>query len=439
MARDLTEGGIVKTILVTSLPMVFAFLLHSAFNLVDAYFVGQLSAEALAAVSVGFPVVFMMIALASGLGVGTTSLIARKVGKKDIKGAGEAAEHALLMAVVLVLFFTVAGLLSAGTLFDMMGIEAEVKELALEYINIILLGSVAMFLAMTANSIIRGEGEMMFPMAVMGFAAILNMVLDPIFIFDLGLGVRGAALATVISRVVGLSILAGYIIQERTWVRLKFHRFRFNMSHVKGILSVGIPQSLSNFSMSVGIFLLTIIVADFGTEAIAAFGIGFRLDSIALLPGLGVMMAVVSLVGQNVGAGRYDRAEEMTIKAGVMAVVFMSAIGLFFFLFSEQIVSVFNSDPLVVAYGSSMLRILPLSYLLMGLGMAVSGAFMGSGHARPALAITFLRVIVLSVPLAYVLSRSMGVEGIWLGIMISSIIASVIGIAWFRRGSWKNR
>ena len=439
MARDLTEGSIVKTILVTSLPMVVAFLLQSAFNLVDAYFVGQLSADALAAVSVGFPVVFMMIALASGIGVGTTSLIARKVGEKDIKGAGEAAEHALLIALILVLFFTLVGLLSAGFLFDMMGIEAHVKELALDYINIILLGSVAMFLAMTINSIIRGEGEMLFPMAVMGFAAILNMVLDPIFIFDLGLGVRGAALATVLSRVIGLCIMAGYIIQERTWVRLKFHRFIFNMGHVKSILSVGVPQSLSNFSMSVGMFLLTIIVAGFGTEAIAAYGIGFRLDSIALLPGLGVMMAVVSLVGQNVGAGKYDRAEEMTIKAGVMAIAFMSVIGLFFFLFSEQIVSVFNSDPLVVAYGSSMLRILPLSYLLLGLSMAVSGAFMGSGHAMPALVISVLRVIFLSVPLAYVFSRSMGVEGIWLGIMISSIIASIIGIVWFRRGTWKNR
>jgi len=439
MARDLTEGGIIKTILVTSLPMVIAFLLHSAFNLVDAYFVGKLSADALAAVSVSFPLVFLIISLASGVGMGATSLIARKVGKKDIKGAGEVAEHALLISLVLAILFTVVGLLSAGILFDMMGIEAHVKELALDYINIILVGSTITFLVMTSNSIIRGEGEMMFPMMVMSFAAILNMVLDPIFIFDLGLGVRGAALATVVARLTGLLIIAGYFIQERTWVRLKFSRFRFSMDYVKGIFAVGIPQSLSNFSMSVGIFLLTIIVAGFGTEAIAAYGIGFRLDSIALLPGIGVMMAVVSLVGQNVGAGRYDRAEEMTLKAGVMAVAFMSVIGLFFFVFAEQIVSVFNSDPLVIAYGSSMLRILPFSYLLMGLGMAVSGAFMGSGHARPALAITFLRVIVLSVPLAYVLSRSMGVEGIWLGIMISSIIASIIGIVWFRRGSWKNR
>jgi len=417
--------------------MVIAFILQSAFNLVDAYFVGKISAEALAAVSVSFPLVFLIISLASGVGVGTASLIARTVGEKNLEKAGQVAEHALMIASAMAIFFTIAGILSAGILFDMMGIPSSVKELALDYVNIILLGSTVMFLGIVGNSIIRGEGEMLFPMMVMAFSAILNMFLDPVFIFDLGLGVRGAALATVATRSLGLLILAGYFIQERTWVRLKFARFRFKMDYVRGIFSVGIPQSLSNFSMSVGMFLLTIIVAGFGTEALAAFGIGFRLDSLALLPGLGVSIAVVSLVGQNVGAKQYKRAEEMTLKAGLMAIAFMTVIGLVFFVFSEPIVAVFNNDPLVVAYGSSFLRIIPLSYLLLGLSMTISGAFMGSGHAMPSLAITVLRVIFLSVPLAYLLSRQLGIEGVWLGIMLSSVIASIIAIVWFRKGTWK--
>ncbi|MFH1789014.1 MAG: MATE family efflux transporter [Candidatus Altiarchaeota archaeon] len=278
---------------------------------------------------------------------------------------------------------------------------------------------------------------MKVPMYAMASSAVLNIILDPLFIFTFGWGVKGAAIATVLARAIALVIIIAYFISDKTWIKLKLHWFSFKRDYVKGIFAVGVPSSLSNLSMSVGMFLLTVIVAGFGTEALAAYGIGFRLDSLAILPALGVSVAVVSLIGQNVGAGRYKRAKEMTFKAGFMATAIMSCIGFVFFMFPEVIVSLFSGDPLVVSYGVSFLRIVPLSYVVVGVTMAISGAFLGSGHAVPSLAINVLRVIVINVPLAYLLSLRLGVAGVWWGILASSLAASAIAVVWFRKGTWK--
>lgn len=437
MGKDLTEGSVLRIILVTALPMIVAFLLQSAFNIVDAYFVGKLSADALAAVSVSFPVVFLIISLSSGVGVGTTSLVARSIGQKNFGVAGEVAEHAFFIALFLGLFFTLVGVYLAPFLFDFMGVSGVVKELALDYIYVILLGSLIMFLAMVGNSVIQGEGEMKVPMYVMASAAILNIILDPLFIFSFGWGVRGAAWATVFARTLGLLVIVAYFFSEKTWIKLRFHRFGFRWDYVKGIFRVGLPSSLSNVTMSVGMFLVTYIVAGFGTESLAAFGIGFRLDSIAFLPAIGISIAVVSLVGQNVGAGKFERAEEVTFKAGLLATAFMSAIGLVFFVFPQAIVSVFNQDPVVVSQGVGFLKVIPLSYLFVGFSIAISGAFLGSGHAVPSFVLTIVRTIALSVPLAYVFSQDIGLSGVWWGMVVGAFAGTVVGVLWFRTGSWK--
>ncbi len=436
MGQDLTHGGVIKTILKTAVPMIIAFSLQSAFNIVDAYFVGKISADALAAVSASFPIVFLIISLGTGLGVGSSSLIARSIGAKDIKKAGEVAVTAFCLAVLLSVFITIIGLLSAGYLFDLMGVTEEVKVLGVEYIWVILSWCFIFFMAFVGNSIIRGEGEMMIPMVVMSFSSILNIFLDPLFIFYFDMGVRGAAIATVISRSDGLFLIILYFISGRSWMKLNSIKTSFSLDHVKGIFSVGLPSSISNLFMSLGIFLLTIIVAGFGTEALAAFGVGFRLDSLAILPGIGISVAVISLVGQNVGAGKHERAWEMTFKAGLLACFIMTFLGMFYIFFAESIVSLFNDDPIVVGYGSSFLKIVPITYLVVGLSMAVSSAFLGAGKPIPSLFLTFLRVILLNIPLAYVISLSYGVEGIWMGILLSSYLTSIIALLFFRKSYW---
>jgi len=434
MGEDLTKGSILGTIVGTSWPMVVAFLLQSTFNLVDAFFVGKISAEALAAVSVSFPILFFIIALGSGIGVGVTSVVARFIGARRQGEADNASEHGLLAALVLGFFLAASGLFMLPYLLELMGAQGSLKELALGYMNILLFFSPVMLLAFVGNSILRGEGDMKTPMKVMGSAAILNMILDPILIFNAGMGVNGAALATALSRSYALFFILYYILSGRAWVKLNFKHFSFNFDYIRRIFSVGIPSSLSNISLSVGMFLLTIIVGFFGTDALAAFGVGFRLDSLAILPGLGVSTAVVSIVGQNIGAGKIHRARSSTLRAGFMASTFMTLLGFVFYLFAPEITAVFNSDPQVVAYGTSMLRILPLSYVVMGFVFSVSGAFLGSGRAFMALLVNASRMMFFAVPLAYLLSLEFGfgLDGVWWGMVFGSFASALVALLLFR-------
>ncbi|MFC2162223.1 MATE family efflux transporter [Candidatus Altiarchaeota archaeon] len=419
-----------RNILKASIPMVIGFLFHSTFNIVDAYYVGKISPEALAAVSVSFPIVFLIIALSIGVGTGTTSLVAMACGQKKLGKAARIAEHAILLSIIMSFLFTIIGLASIGPLFSLMGVEGEVEALGLEYLTIILTGSIIIFLTMVGSSIIRGEGEMKVPMIAICVSSVINIIIDPIFIFTFGWGVAGAAIATVISRSVGIIIFLAYLGSSRSWLNFDLHGFKFNIGYIKDIFKIGLPSSLSNVSMSLGMFILTVIVAGFGTEALAAFGIGFRLDSLALLPGMGISVAVITLVGQNVGAGHYERAKEMTYKAGLLATGLMTVIGSFLFFFPVFIIGIFNTDPLVIEYGSSFLSIIPFSYLFVGLSMSISGAFLGTGHPLPSFALTFLRAIVLNTLFAVVLSSVYGVSGIWYGIVLSSFMSFLLSVVW---------
>jgi putative MATE family efflux protein len=461
MGEDLTEGGVVKTIVKTSIPLMIAFLLQSAFNVVDAFFVGRIGAEELAAVSISFPIVFLIISIGSGIGVGTTSVVARFIGAKKYRKADNVAEHALLIALITGVILSFTGLLMAPMLFDWIGAGGNLKSLALDYIDVLLCFSTFILLAMVGNSILRGEGDMKTPMIVMGMSAILNIILDPVFIFDsptlnnllasiplfdsiapnlnigLGLGVRGAAIATIISRSFGFLFMMYYILSGKSWITLDFRNFMYNLGFIRKILSVGVPSALSNITMSAGMFLLTVIVGLFGIDALAAYGIGFRLDAIAVLPSMGVSIAVISIVGQSLGAGKIDRAKSVTLKAGIMSSVFMTLIGLLFYVFAPQIISIFNSEPGVVEHGISFLRIIPLSYIVVGIAICISSAFIGSGKAILALLVTILRVVIFSVPAAYLLSRSYGVPGIWWGIVLGSFLGFAVSMLLFKFSSWE--
>ncbi|OYT27392.1 MAG: hypothetical protein B6U97_01680 [Candidatus Altiarchaeales archaeon ex4484_96] len=434
MGEDLTQGHIVQTIIKTSWPMVVAFLLQSAFNLADAFFVGKISSEALAAVSISFPIVFLIISLGSGIGVGVTSVTSRFIGAKKQKNADNASEHGLLIALVAGLTLSLAGLAATPHLFDIMGASGSLKDLALDYINVLLFFAPLMLMAFVGNSILRGEGDMITPMKVIGSAALLNIILDPILIFGLGLGVKGAALATALSRFYAMVFILYYIHSRRAWVSLDFRNFSFEFDYIKRIFSVGIPSALSNISLSVGMFMLTIIVGFFGVDALAAFGVGFRLDSLVILPGLGVSIALVSMVGQNIGAGKVNRARSMTLKAGLLSSAFMSFIGLFFYLFAPWIISVFNSEPLVVEYGTSLLRILPFSYIVMGVALSIGGAFLGAGRAHLALLVNCSRIILFAVPAAYIMAVKLnyGLDGVWWGIVFGSFTSFIVALLLFR-------
>ncbi len=441
MSRDLTKGSIPKNILSLAWPMMAAFLLHTGFNIVDTIFVGRLSALALAAISITFPVIFLIIALASGVGIGVTSLIARLLGEKRKKEANNAAEHALLLALILALIFTILGLTLSKPLFILIGATPEMMPLILKYVYIIFGGSFFMFFAFMCNSILRGEGDMKTPMKIMMLATIINIILDPLLIFGIGFFPRmemaGAALATVIARSISAIVVMAYLLKGKSNIRLNFKHFKFKFKIIKDILSVGIPASLSQSVMSLGMFFMMKITSFFGPFAIAAYGLAGRLEMVALLPAIGISSAVITIVGYNVGAKNFERAEKTTWIAVLMAMIFMEIVGIIFFLFPKFWIGIFNKNPDIISYGSSYIIIVSLLYMLVGVSIIISAAFQGAGKGYPSLILTILRLFVLSVPLAYFLSKIYNVNGIWYGIAISIIISAIVSAVWFKLGTWK--
>ena len=438
MRKDLTEGNITKTIIVTSLPMVAALLLQTSFNIVDAIYVGRISAEAIAAVSLAFPIMFFIYAIGGGIGIGATSLIARFIGANEVEKADNVAEHALLVGAILGVIFTILGIILGRPLLALMGADS-LLDLSSNYLNIIFLGTLFTMIFMISNSIFRGEGDTKTPMKFMIIATIANIILDPIFIFLLNMGVKGAAIATVISNILGCaSIITGFV-KGKSSIKIRPRYFHFDFKILKNIFKIGIPSSLAQISMSVSAFVMMAIVATFGPHAIAAFGIVSRLDSVAVLPALGLMMAVIPIIGQNMGAKKFDRAEQTTYKTAWIAALFSGLVGLLLFSFPKLFIMMFNTDSQVIDYGVSYLRIVPLTFAFIGINIAIAGAFLGTGNAITSLFFTLLRVFILVIPLSIVFAFvfDMGLIGVWWSVFASIIISAISSFLWFRTGRWK--
>ena len=443
MKRDLSKGSIVKHIINLSLPMMVAFLFHIGFNIVDTIFIGRVSTDALAAISLTFPVIFFIIAIASGVGIGATSLIARLLGAKKIKEAENTAMHSLILSLIITVCVSILGIVFAKPLFSYLGADENIMPLVLSYSYIIFSGAIFMFVAFMGNSILRGTGDMKTPMKVMMLATIINIILDPILIFGFyfipTMGIAGAAIATVIARFTASIYVLAYLLKGKSSLKIEFKHFNFKPKVIRDILNVGIPASLSQAIMSLGIFFLTKIVSLFGPLAIAAFGIAGRLDMIAILPVIGIATAVVTIVGFNVGAKEYKRAGKTVLAASLIAFIFMEIVALILFITPEFWISIFNKHPTILSIGSSYLRIVAFSYGIAGIGIIISSAFQGAGKGYPSLVLTALRLFIIAIPAAYLFAvpLSYGTNGIWWGIVLGTVISTIVAIVWFMLGTWK--
>src|SRR3989338_684140 len=348
----------------------------------------------------------------------------------------------MLIALVLSVFFTIVGLLFMKPLFVFLGATSSILPMSIEYSRWIFLGSGSIFFFLAASAIIRSEGDMKTSMKFMGISVVLNLILDPIFIFGISIagisiipsmGVAGAAIATVIARVVGCVLVLNHLLKDRSLVKLRLKDFKYNYLFIKNIFAVGIPSSLSQLVMSVGVLLLTKLAANFGEAAIAAYGIGFKLDTVAFLPTLGIGIAILTMVGQNFGAKNYARAKSIAWVGCLMTGVFMLAISLIFLSAPKFFVSVFNNNPELIRYGASYIRYIAPTYVFLGVIMILSFAFQGFGRGIPGVAIALFRLGVIAVPAAYLLALNFGygLTGVWIAIAVSNVLTAIFSAAWF--------
>jgi putative MATE family efflux protein len=440
----LTEGPIGKALWSLSLPIVLSNTLYTSHQLVNTFWVGRLGATAVAAVSVSFPVLYLLVSLGGGLSVAGSILIAQYSGARDQAMVNHVSAQTLVMVVTISALFSFLGYVAVNRILHLMGIGPEVFDQAARYMRVSFLGIVFMFSFVTFQSILRGTGEVKLPLYIVAFSVTLNLLLDPLLIFGWGpvpaLGVVGAAYATLItqglSSLLGLKILTG----SRYGVRLRFQDFAPDWKLVKRVFLLGLPASIEQSMQALGITLMTIIVAGFGTVAIAAYGIGFRVLTFVIIPALGISMATATLVGQNIGAGNVQRAVRVATLSGRAAFLLLTAAGILFFAFAPHVVRFFvPHDESLVASGALVVRYMSISFGFIGLQQSLMGAFRGAGDTFMPMTLAIVNVWVLQLPVAYLLSRhtSLGVLGLWYTFPLSAIVTTVLAAVRFRTHSWR--
>jgi putative MATE family efflux protein len=420
-----------------AIPMIIAFLFQTGFNIVDTIFVGRLGADAIAGVSLAFPFQMFVIALGSGFGIGAQSLIARSIGANRMRDANSAAGHALFLAVVSGALTTIIGLASMDALISSLDPPAEVYEYGMEYLGTILLGSLFIYLNVISNAVLRGEGDTKRPMKFMATAAVINTILDPIFIFTFGWGVEGAALATVISRIVVTGMVFHYLFVKRgAAVQPNLRGFTVDASILRRIVDVGVPASLSQLALSLSLFFLNDIISPFGRDALAAFGLGFRVESVVFLPMIGLSSAFVSAVGYFRGSSQPQKIRLIHRYSLRLLIAFMCLCSVVFFFLPDIILRIFTDEQGVLSIGRTYLRVLCVFYPLLPFSMLAASGFQGLGKGYPGLFLALIRSGAVSVPCAMLFTMVLGwpLAYIWLSIALGDALSSIVGHAWFVKG-----
>jgi MATE family, multidrug efflux pump len=441
--QDLTEVPIGRAVVLLAVPMVLEMVMESVFAVVDVFFVGRLGADAVATVGITESLMTLIYAVAIGLSIGATATVARRIGEKDHDGAARAAVQSIALGLLGAAVIGVTGAVFAPQLLSAMGASEEVIRRGSGFSRVMLGGSGTVLLLFLVNAIFRGAGDAAIAMRVLWFANALNIVLGPCLIFGLGpfpeLGVTGAAIATTIGRGSGVLVQLYHLASGRSRIVLTGLQIRADRHVMAGILRLSGMGMFQNFIGTASWIGLVRILTGFGSAAVAGNTIGIRIIIFALLPSFGVSNAAATLVGQNLGAGKPDRAEAAVWRAGWYNTVALSLVGVTFLLFAPQLIGIFSSDPEVIPYGVRCLRIVAAGFLFYGYGMVLTQSFNGAGDTKTPTLINLFCLWMLEIPLAWLLAHPLGFgpTGVFTAVSVAFSALAVISAAIFKQGWWK--
>ncbi len=441
--QEFTSGSIRRAVFMLSVPMVLEMMMESIFFLVDAYYVSSLGANAIATVGLTESVLTLVYAIAIGLSMGVTAIVARRVGEKDISGASQTAIQSILLGIVIAAIISCIGILFPKEILGLMGAEPDLIADGYGYTQVLLGGNVTIMLLFLINAVFRGAGDASVAMRVLIFSNLLNIILDPIFIFGFGpvpaFGVQGAAIATTIGR--GSAVLFQLLILFYGWSKIKvtFKDIVFRAGIMLNLVKVslgGIGQFI--IGTSSWVFLMR-IMAEFGSEVLAGYTIAIRVLMFTLMPSWGMSNAAATLVGQNLGAAKPERAEQSVWKTGKYNAYFMAIVSIFYLVFAEVIIRIFSDEALIIEYGALSLRVIAAGYVFYAYGMVIIQSFNGAGDTKTPTVINFFCFWVFQLPFAYLaaLILNWGAMGVFLAITFAEVLIAVIGIIWFKKGKWK--
>ena len=440
---DYTEGTLGRAILLLAVPMMLEMVMESVFAVVDVYFVSSLGASAVATVGLTESLLTFVYAIGIGLSMGATALVSRRIGEKDPRGAAEAAVQCVVVAVVASVPFAIAGIVFARDLLALMGADAWTLEHGYRYATWMLGGNVVIMLLFILNAVFRGAGDAAIAMRVLWIANIINIVLDPVLIFGWGpfpaMGVEGAAVATNIGRGTGVLLQVWVLLRGAKHIRVLPSQLRLRADVMLRLVRTslgGIGQFVIATTSWVG---LVRMVAEFGSEAVAGYTIAVRVFIFTLLPSWGLSNAAATLVGQNLGARRPERAERAVWITGWINMGFLLAVGVVYLLTAEPLIRLFTDEPAVVATGAEALRIWALGYPLYAWALVMPQAFNGAGDTMTPTRINLFCYWLFQIPVAYALTFPLeaGKTGVFWAVVVAETLAGLVGIVLFRRGKWK--
>jgi putative MATE family efflux protein len=441
--NNLTNGPILKSIIVLSIPIIIGNLLQTLYNLTDTFWVGRLGAEAIAAVSLSFPIIFFVTGLSGGIGMAGAVLVSQYRGSENQSEVNHYIGQTFFMAFSVSIFFAIIGYILTPFIVNILGAESSVVAGAISYMRISFLGLLFIFGYMVFQSVIRGAGDSKTPMYIVLGTVLLNFILDPLFIFGFSIippmGVSGAATATLATQ--GLALAAGLLLVfiGHSGIKLSLKHFTPNYVKMLKIIKLGIPTSLEQTSRSIGFIVMTAIAAAFGTATLAAYGIGMRIISLIIIPALSLAITNSALVGQNIGAGKIDRAEKITKMSSTFGFILLTVIGIIFFIFAAPMIAIFiPNDPNVISSGALFLKVSALTFGLLGIQMALIGSLRGAGRTGQAMLIA-LSSMVVQIVAAFALAFYTPLQdlGIWIAFPISTVFALIIAVLMYRSGRWR--
>ena len=440
---EYTSGSIRRAIFMLSIPMILEMMMESIFAIVDIAYVSQVSVNAVATIGLTESVITLVYAIAIGLSMAATAVVARRIGEKDIDGARKTAVQAILLGIVVSVIIGIIGLLYAKEILALMGGEPDLIEEGYGYTQLLIGGNIVIVLLFLINAIFRGAGDASVAMWTLVLSNGLNIILDPIFIFGLGpipeFGVIGAAIATNIGRGTAVIFQLGILFFGWSKIRLRLQDIVVRIKIMLNLINVslgGIAQFL--IGTSSWVFLMR-IMSEFGSEVLAGYTIAIRVMMFTFMPAWGMSNAAATLVGQNLGARKPDRAERSVWITGKYNAIFMLSVSIVYLIFAQEIITLFNQTPEVVENGALCLQIVAAGYLFYAYGMVISQAFNGAGDTRTPTKINFVAFWIFQLPFAYLAAMTfdLGALGVFLAITLAEVLLSVIAIVWFRKGHWK--
>jgi putative MATE family efflux protein len=441
--HDYTDGSLNRAIVLLAVPMVLEMCMESLFGLVDVFWVGRLGADAIATVGLTETALTLVFVIAIGLSVGATAVVARRIGEKDEAGAGAAAIQAIILGLVISTIVAVIGFIYAPGILRVLGGSESVIRTGTNYTRIIMSGSATVFLLFLVNAVFRGAGDAAVAMRVLWLANIVNICLNPFLIFGWGpfpeLGVAGSAVGTTIGRGTGVLFQLWILFSPKGRIAVRPDLIRIDVAIMRTMLRLSVSAMFQYLVQMASWIAVVRIIAGFSSAAVAANTLAIKIVLFAILPSWGMSNAAATLVGQNLGAKKPDRAEKAVWRTGLFNMLFLGAISVVFLTLAEPIIGMFTDDPEVVPIAVRGLRMLALGNVSYAYGMVMTASFNGAGDTFTPTMLNLVCFWLVQIPLAYFLavSLNMGPTGAWTAVLTADTLLAILSIVIFRQGKWK--